>query len=91
MKHRVLKVVNFVAFNLLFFSVYLNFIHKENQIKNDEATKQNSAVVAGTVLVESPSKYLKQGPLTSTKLSSGYNELEKLDQKNTSTELTSIK
>lgn len=88
MKHRVLKAVNFVAFNLLFFSVYLNFKHKESPIKNEDGTQVNSAVVAGTVLVESPSKYLKQGPLTSTKLSSGYNELEKPEQKNTSTVLT---
>jgi hypothetical protein len=29
MKPRVSKIVNFFAFNLLFFALYLNFIHKE--------------------------------------------------------------
>jgi hypothetical protein len=29
MKRRVRKIVNFFAFNLLFFALYLNFIHKE--------------------------------------------------------------
>jgi hypothetical protein len=29
MKRRVRRIVNFFAFNLLFFAVYLNFIHKD--------------------------------------------------------------
>jgi hypothetical protein len=29
MQRRVRKVVNFFAFNLLFFALYLNFIHKD--------------------------------------------------------------
>ena len=29
MKRRVRKVANFFAFNLLFFALYLNFIHKD--------------------------------------------------------------
>jgi uncharacterized membrane-anchored protein YitT (DUF2179 family) len=29
MKRRVTKVLNFFAFNLLFFALYLNFIHKD--------------------------------------------------------------
>ena len=86
MKHRVLKVVNFVAFNLLFFSVYLNFIHKEKPIKNEEVTQLNTTVVTGTALVEDPSKYIEQGPLTITKLSSVYKESENPEQTNTSTD-----
>jgi hypothetical protein len=30
MKRRIRKVANFFAFNLLFFALYLNFIHKDN-------------------------------------------------------------
>lgn len=30
MKRRIRRVVNFFAFNLLFFALYLNFIHKDN-------------------------------------------------------------
>src|SRR4029079_4943673 len=29
MKRRIRKIVNFFAFNLLFFALYLNFIHKD--------------------------------------------------------------
>lgn len=32
MKRRVRKIVNFFAFNLLFFAVYLNFIHKDENV-----------------------------------------------------------
>ena len=31
MQRRVRKVVNFFAFNLLFFALYLNFVHKDPQ------------------------------------------------------------
>jgi hypothetical protein len=41
MKRRIRKIVNFFAFNLLFFALYLNFIHKDesalstmNQVAN---------------------------------------------------------
>ena len=32
MKRRVRKIANFFAFNLLFFALYLNFIHKDNTV-----------------------------------------------------------
>lgn len=54
MKRRVRKIVNFFAFNLLFFALYLNFIHKDKQamaIETDQAT-QNSTAFGGTVLVD---------------------------------------
>lgn len=54
MKRRVRKIVNFFAFNLLFFALYLNFIHKDRQpmaIETEQA-KQNSAAFGGTVLVD---------------------------------------
>ncbi len=63
MKRRIRKIVNFFAFNLLFFALYLNFIHKDSQ----PATSADTAVVqptaaafSGTVLVEHPEKYLVQ-------------------------------
>ena len=36
MKRRVRKIANFFAFNLLFFALYLNFIHKD-RANNDIA------------------------------------------------------
>ncbi|MBK8142369.1 MAG: hypothetical protein IPK57_16310 [Chitinophagaceae bacterium] len=32
MKRRVRKIANFFAFNLLFFALYLNFIHKDKAV-----------------------------------------------------------
>ena len=62
MKRRVRKIVNFFAFNLLFFALYLNFIHKDSQVAStSEATVQpTAAAFSGTVLVENPEKYLTQ-------------------------------
>lgn len=62
MKRRIRKIVNFFAFNLLFFALYLNFIHKD-RANNDIAPAAvvstqttNSAAYTGTVLVQNPDK-----------------------------------
>jgi hypothetical protein len=59
MKRRVRKIANFFAFNLLFFALYLNFIHKDKVVFGAEqsATPHNAAF-SGTVLVKNPEKYL---------------------------------
>ena len=61
MKRRIRKVVNFFAFNLLFFALYLNFIHKDKpNVVLTPAPAQaavNTAAVSGTVLVSNPEKY----------------------------------
>jgi len=63
MKRRIRKIVNFFAFNLLFFALYLNFIHKD-KVNNDVAptatisTPNSGASYTGTILVKNPEKYL---------------------------------
>ena len=63
MKRRIRKIVNFFAFNLLFFALYLNFIHKD-KVNNESApaaavsTPNNGPAYTGTVLVQNPEKYL---------------------------------
>ncbi len=65
MKRRIRKIVNFFAFNLLFFALYLNFIHKD-RTNGDIAPAvvstpaNNPAVYTGTVLVQNPEKYLRK-------------------------------
>ena len=65
MKRRIRKIVNFFAFNLLFFALYLNFIHKD-RANNDIAPTvvstpaTNAAAYTGTVLVQNPEKYLRK-------------------------------
>ena len=63
MKRRIRKIVNFFAFNLLFFALYLNFIHKDNMTAESAPAATISkptaiAGYAGTVLVQNPEKYL---------------------------------
>jgi hypothetical protein len=61
MKKRVRKIANFFAFNLLFFALYLNFIHKDkNSIVPITTTTvtQSTPAFSGTVLVENPEQYL---------------------------------
>ncbi len=64
MKRRIRKVVNFFAFNLLFFALYLNFIHKDKPnvaiIPAPTQAAANTAALSGTVLVANPEKYLDQ-------------------------------
>jgi hypothetical protein len=66
MKRRIRKIVNFFAFNLLFFALYLNFIHKD-RANNENAPaavvstpNTNAAAYTGTVLVQNPEKYLNK-------------------------------
>ena len=60
MKNRVRKIANFFAFNLLFFAIYLNFIHNDQQSSANagRTEKPKAAAFSGTVLVEHPEKYI---------------------------------
>ena len=64
MKRRVRKIANFLAFNLLFFALYLNFIHKDktNAVVTGVAqtTQQNPAAFSGTVMVETPQQEMQK-------------------------------
>lgn len=57
MKRRTLRIANFIAFNLLFFALYLNFIHKDKSAITTIQTQQPAAFT-GTTLVQNPEKYL---------------------------------
>lgn len=60
MKRRIRRVVNFFAFNLLFFALYLNFIHSDKVSTGlpEQTTVRATASVVGTVPVAQPEKYL---------------------------------
>jgi hypothetical protein len=50
MKRRLHKIANFFAFNLLFFALYLNFIHRDKTAVN---TSNNKTTAFGqTVIIE---------------------------------------
>lgn len=67
MKRRVRKIANFFAFNLLFFALYLNFIHKDKTAVGAPTTsQQTTAAFSGTVLVENPEQLVKKEQASST-------------------------
>jgi hypothetical protein len=51
MKRRAFKVLNFFAFNLLFFALYLNFIHKDKNVQ-DALRASHAASYSATVSLE---------------------------------------
>ncbi len=62
MRSRIRKVATFLAFNLLFFALYLNFVHADAQLPQDNSAAPYDAVPAfgETELVKNPEKYLQQ-------------------------------
>jgi hypothetical protein len=60
MKKRLSRVLNFFAFNLLFFALYLNFIHKDSNTPAPIPNKSGAATVQGTTLVSNPEQYLNK-------------------------------
>lgn len=63
MKRRIRKIVNFFAFNLLFFALYLNFIHKDKagvDAAPAAAVTAPTNAYTGTVLVQNPEKLLNK-------------------------------
>ena len=65
MKTRLSKVLNFFAFNLLFFALYLNFVHKDgNALPAIQAVHTNTTVKA--VLVENPEQYFEKASTKQT-------------------------
>jgi hypothetical protein len=61
MKKRISRVLNFFAFNLLFFALYLNFVHKDNNSQTLPSAKSSvTANSKGTVLVNNPEQYLSK-------------------------------
>lgn len=59
MKKRISRVLNFFAFNLLFFALYLNFVHKDSNSQATTSAPAKTSAMKGTVLVSNPEQYLK--------------------------------
>ena len=71
MKRRIRRIANFFAFNLLFFALYLNFIHKDKAaaaVPAQSAQVTTASVEKASVPVNHPEQYLdtKQAASTST-------------------------
>ena len=60
MNPRVFKIANFFAFNLLFFALYLNFVHKDKNVQQAISTNAQTHVAAGSLNVASTEQYLQK-------------------------------
>ena len=58
MKRRFRRAINFFAFNLLFFSLYLNFIHNDQGIPVAGQPAKATALATGTKAVDHLEKYI---------------------------------
>ena len=56
---RIYKVANFLAFNLLFFALYLNFIRQDAIVSLDNKNS-NHSTIQRTTLIENPAVYLNK-------------------------------
>jgi len=83
MKRRIRKIVNFFAFNLLFFALYLNFIHKDKGVTLPVAVQTNGPSITGTVPVKDAEKYLNAKPAASVS-----QPVEKNEQDNETSKLS---
>jgi len=63
MKSRVRRIANFIAFNLLFFALYLNFIHRDKASAIEQLPQSKTAGFAGTVLTETPSSHTEKNSM----------------------------
>jgi hypothetical protein len=60
MKKRLSRVLNFFAFNLLFFAIYLNFIHRDGNSQTVVSSGKKTQEIKGTVIVSNPDVYLQK-------------------------------
>ncbi|HEX2628346.1 MAG TPA: hypothetical protein VHM26_05025 [Chitinophagaceae bacterium] len=89
MKRRVRKIANFFAFNLLFFALYLNFIHKDKVVVSaDNGTQQSAAAFSGTVLVENPTEYMNNAKATPAATVQATQAVEKTEANNSALKLS---
>ena len=63
MKTRLSKVLNFLAFNVLFFALYLNFLHKGSTALPASQPIQTNTSIKATVSVKHTEQYLQKAVL----------------------------
>jgi len=89
MKRRVRKIANFFAFNLLFFALYLNFIHKDKVATPvvDQSVQTSTAAFSGTILVDNPENFIEK-KTEATAVKAQPSVTEKAGQDNTALKLS---
>jgi hypothetical protein len=60
MNPRLFKIANFFAFNLLFFALYLNFVHKDKNVQQAISTSMNTPVATSVLSTGSAVQYVQK-------------------------------
>ncbi len=60
MNPRVFKIANFFAFNLLFFALYLNFIHKDKNVQQAINTSAYTPVATRDLKTRGAEQYVQK-------------------------------
>jgi hypothetical protein len=60
MNPRLFKIANFFAFNLLFFALYLNFIHKDKNVQQAISTSIQTPVATRNFSTGSSAQYVQK-------------------------------
>lgn len=73
MKSRIRKVATFLALNLLFFALYLNFVHADAQLVQDNAPtlKEPTSAFGETEVVKNPENYNNRQPIPAASFKTG--------------------
>jgi hypothetical protein len=83
MKKRISKIANFFAFNLLFFALYLNFIHKDRlSIAGTPQNLPKTAAFSGTAMMENNEPLIEKK--SESTVAAQQKSPEKINQENTS-------
>ena len=62
MNPRLFKIANFFAFNLLFFALYLNFIHKDKNVQHVISTSVHTPVATKTLSTNAAEQLVQKEP-----------------------------
>jgi hypothetical protein len=60
MNPRLFKIANFFAFNLLFFALYLNFVHKDKNVQQAISTSVHAPVATSVLSTGSAEQYVQK-------------------------------
>jgi hypothetical protein len=60
MNPRLFKIANFFAFNLLFFALYLNFIHKDKNVQQVISTSVHTPVASKALSTGAAEQYVQK-------------------------------
>jgi hypothetical protein len=60
MNPRLFKIANFFAFNLLFFALYLNFVHKDKNVQQAISTSIHTPVATSVLSTGRAEQYVQK-------------------------------